>query len=190
MDYDTPVIYDANVLFPFHVGHTLVFMASRRLVVAKWTTEIQQEWLDNIAERYPDDLKGCRSRCRAMNKAVLDALVMNYEHLISGIDFPDPNDRRVIAAALHANARGIVTRDKKHFTAKSLKPINLARVDPDDLLVECHERFPDDCLHTLDLARRALTKTKPSLEEYFETLEHCKLTEFVRRVRTPSPKPA
>lgn len=61
MDYDAPVVYDANVLFPFHVGHILVFMASRRLVVAKWTTEIQQEWLDNIAEKYPDDLEGCRS---------------------------------------------------------------------------------------------------------------------------------
>ena len=86
MDHDAPVIYDANVLFPFRVGHILVFMASRRLVVAKWTTEIQREWLDNIAEKYPDDLEGCRSRCRAMNKAVHDALVTNYEHLISGID--------------------------------------------------------------------------------------------------------
>ena len=50
------VIYDANVLFPFHVGHILVFMAVRRLVAAKWTAEIQKEWLDNFADKFPDEL--------------------------------------------------------------------------------------------------------------------------------------
>jgi hypothetical protein len=44
---DAPVIYDANILFPLHVSHILTFMAVRRLVNAKWTEKIQQEWLDN-----------------------------------------------------------------------------------------------------------------------------------------------
>lgn len=52
MASDAPiVIYDANILFPFHVGHILTFMAVRRLVLARWTKTIQNEWLDNIAKK-------------------------------------------------------------------------------------------------------------------------------------------
>ena len=42
MGSDAPVVvYDANVLFPFHVAHLLTFFALRGLVTAKWTRAIQ-----------------------------------------------------------------------------------------------------------------------------------------------------
>ena len=188
MDLEAPVIYDANILFPFHVGHILVFMAARRLVNAKWTAKIQQEWLDNIAKKFPEDLDGCQRRCNAMNRALPEAMVTGYESRIEQISFKDPDDRHVIAAALHVGASGIVTRDKKHFTPQTLKPFGLAVINPDDLLVACHEHFPEDCAQTVEHARRALSVTKPTLEQYLETLASQKLTEFVRTQRGPAPK--
>lgn len=183
MDLEAPVIYDANILFPFHVSHILVFMAARRLVNAKWTAKIQQEWLENIAKKYPEDLDGCRRRCDAMNRALPEAMVTGHESRIEGIIFKDPDDRHVIAAALHVGASGIVTRDRKHFTPQTLKPFGLAVIDPDDLLVACHEQFPEDCAQTVEQARRALSVTKPTLEEYLEMLDSQKLNDFVRTQR-------
>jgi len=188
LDLEAPVVYDANVLFPFHVGHILVFMAARRLVNAKWTDKIQQEWLDNIGEKYPEDLDGCRRRRDAMNRALPEAMVTGYESRIEHINFKDPDDRHVIAAALHVGASGIVTRDKKHFTPRTLKPFGLAVINPDDLLVACHEHFPEDCAQTVEQSRRALSVTKPTLEQYLETLDSQKLNRFVRTQGGLTPK--
>jgi hypothetical protein len=69
MDPDAPVIYDAKILFRFHISQILTFVAVRRLINAKWTKEIQQEWLDNIAEKRPGGLAGCTRRCSVMNRA-------------------------------------------------------------------------------------------------------------------------
>jgi predicted nucleic acid-binding protein len=126
MGSDAPiVIFDANVLFPFHVGHLLTFMAFKRLVLGRWTDEIQDEWIEHIAEKFPEDLDGCKRRRTAMNRAMPDALVKGYEHRVPKIMFNDPDDRHVIAAALECNAVGIVTRDKD-FTDKTLKDFNLS----------------------------------------------------------------
>lgn len=190
MECDAPVVvFDANILFPFHVSHILTFAAARRLVVARWTAEIQEEWLEHIATKYPADLESCRRRCNAMNRALPDAMVTGYEHRISSISFPDPDDRHVIAAALETGATGIVTRDRRHFTPAALKPFDLVPVDPDDLLVGCHERFPDDCVQAVEAARLALTRSCPSWDQYLDTLDAQGLTNFVQRLRGWTPKP-
>lgn len=184
------VVYDANVLFPFHISHILTFMAVKRLVVARWTSMIQNEWLKRLGEKFPDDLESCKRRCDAMNRALPDAMVAGYEQRIEGISFPDLDDRHVIAAALQAGASAIVTRDRRHFTPEILKPFNLIPIDPDDLLVGCHERFPEDCVQAVEAARLSLTRSRPSWDQYLDTLDTEDLPNFVQRLRgwTPQPK--
>jgi hypothetical protein len=190
MDRDAPiVVYDANILFPFHVGHILTFTAVRRLVLAKWTEKIQAEWLENIAKIFPDELEGCSRRCAAMNRAVPDAMVFDYEHLIESIAFCDPDDRHVIAAAIRSGAVGIVTRDRRHFTPESLEPFGLIAIDPDELLVGCYGRFPVDCVEAVEAARASFTRSSPSRDQYLDILERQNLPDFVRKLRDRTPKP-
>lgn len=118
-----------------------------------------------------------------------DAMVTGYEHLIDNINFRDPKDRHVIAAAIHSQAVGIVSRDRRHFTQETLKPFHLAVIDPDELLVGCHDRFPADCVEVVDAARRSLTRTAPSWDQYLDTLAAQDLTDFVRKLRGWTPKP-
>jgi predicted nucleic acid-binding protein len=177
------VLYDANVLFPFHVGHLLTFVAVKRVVAAKWTREIQREWIENFGEKFPDEREGCARRCAAMNKALPDAMVEGYEHRIANVDFKDPDDRHVIAAALEAGCVAIVTRDKD-FAAEELTKFGLSRIDPDDLLIGCFDRFPMDCKAVVEAARASLTRSNPSWEEYLDALEGQGLCGFVRRLRT------
>ncbi|MBN9603729.1 MAG: PIN domain-containing protein [Afipia felis] len=186
MTAESPVVYDANILFSFHVSHVLTFMAVRRLVNAKWTEKIQREWLENFTKKYPDDVEGCRRRCDAMNRALPSAMVTGYEHLIDKIAFKDPDDRHVIAAALHSNAIGIVTLDG-HFTSDSLKPFGLRVIDPDDLLVECADQFPGDCVKVLEQSRLALTISNPTHGQYLDILESRGLTKFADRIRALNP---
>jgi hypothetical protein len=43
-----------------------------------------------------------------MDAHVRDCLVEHFEGLIDGLDLPDPNDRHVLAAAIHGRADVIV----------------------------------------------------------------------------------
>ena len=44
-----------------------------------------------------------------MNTAVRDCIVTGYLQLVDSLTLPDPDDRHVLAAAMHAGAGEIVT---------------------------------------------------------------------------------
>ena len=48
------VIYDANVLYPFHLRDILIRVAQAGLVHARWTDKILDEWFDNLTEQRPE----------------------------------------------------------------------------------------------------------------------------------------
>ena len=54
MTYKPPVaIYDACVLYPFHLRNLLIQCAADRLVDAHWTADIHDEWIRNLAANTP-----------------------------------------------------------------------------------------------------------------------------------------
>ena len=54
MTYKPPVaIYDACVLYPFHLRNLLIQCAADRLVDAHWTDDIHDEWIRNLAANTP-----------------------------------------------------------------------------------------------------------------------------------------
>jgi len=58
-----------------------------------------------------------------MNCAVADCLVVGFEPLEAGLtSLPDPNDRHVLAAAIHSGAREIVTFNLRDFPDAVLGP--------------------------------------------------------------------
>lgn len=68
-----------------------------------------------------------------MIKAVPDCLVSGFEHLVDGLDLPDPDDRHVLAAAVRAGAQAIITANLTDFPAAKLKPYAVEAIHPDDL---------------------------------------------------------
>ena len=46
-------VVDACVLYPFHLRNVLIQAAVDRLVDARWTDEIHNEWIRNLADREP-----------------------------------------------------------------------------------------------------------------------------------------
>ena len=55
MVLDPPVvIFDACVLYPFHLRNVLVQIAVDRLIDARWSDEIHDEWIRSLLANVPD----------------------------------------------------------------------------------------------------------------------------------------
>lgn len=137
------VIYDANVLYPSTLRDVLIRLALADIVTPRWTETILDETFRNLRANRPDlDPSALDRTRRLMGIAIPDASITGYEHLIDELDLPDPDDRHVLAAALHAGARTIVTKNLHDFPRRVLDPQNVRAVHPDTFLQGVHEEHP------------------------------------------------
>lgn len=137
------VVYDANVLYPSTLRDVLIRVGLARLVQPKWTDQILDEVFRNLRANRPDldPTRLARTR-RLMNEAVRDAAVTGYQHLVERIDLPDRDDCHVLAAAIHAKAQVIVTRNLRDFPPPQLSPWGVEAQHPDNFLIGLQDEYP------------------------------------------------
>ncbi|WP_255568657.1 PIN domain-containing protein [Comamonas sp. NLF-1-9] len=137
------VVYDACVLYPAPLRDLLMHLALSDLYRARWSDMLHDEWTRNVLASRPDLTQEQLNRTRQlMNAHVRDSLVTGFEYLIPSIKLPDPDDRHVVAAAIHSGASLIVTFNLKDFPFDALKPCNLAAQHPDDFIVDLLDLHP------------------------------------------------
>lgn len=135
MDHPVTAIYDANVLYPAPIRDLFLRIAQSGLVFARWTELIHDEWVRNLLENNPKMNPESIARTRRLiNEAVRDCLVTGYEGLIDTVDLPDPDDRHVLAAAIHADAHAIITYNLKDFPGQALSRYGIESLHPDEFL--------------------------------------------------------
>jgi predicted nucleic acid-binding protein len=180
MASEPPVaVYDACVLYPFHLRNVLVQCAFDGLVEARWTDDIHAEWMRNLAANSPGTPLKRLEATRDLMKAVLpDADVADYRTFIPNLSLPDPDDRHVLAAAIAGKASLVVTWNLKHFPAAALQPHGVAAISPDDFLVSLHSTYRNVLIGTVKRARQNLRRTEPSAEEFIDALRAQGLTAF------------
>jgi len=94
-------VYDACVLYPFHLRNVLVQCAFDGLVEARWSDDIHDEWIRNLAANTPSLSIERLIATRDRMKAVLpEADVTTYRPLVNDLKLPDPGDRHIAAAPL------------------------------------------------------------------------------------------
>src|SRR5262245_16383071 len=129
-------VYDANILYPAPLRDLFIRLAQARLVRARWTDTIHDEWFRNVLKDNPQLSPERLARTRTlMNEAVRDCLVTGYEDLIESVTPPDPDDRHVLAAAIRAGAGVIVTYNLADFPAEALARFDIEAQHPDDFLI-------------------------------------------------------
>jgi len=157
-------------------------LATTGLFHARWTDQIHDEWMRNLAKDNPGLSSEKIERVRdLMNNAVEDCLVEGHENLISCLDLPDPDDRHVLAAAIRCNADVIVTFNLKDFPKDKLAPYGIAVQTPDEFVYHQLD-LPNDNGRVLEAIRAArLRKKKPpyATKDYLDVLEE---KGFVRTV--------
>jgi predicted nucleic acid-binding protein len=175
-------VFDACILYPFHLRNVLIQAAVDRLVEARWTDEIHDEWIRNLAARAPAvPLERLQNTRRLMNEALPRALVNGYENHIPLVNLPDPNDRHVVAAGIAAGASIILTWNLRHFPAKELKKFGLRQETPDVFLSGLYDKVPDLAIGSLANARRNLTKSRVSAPGFINILNSQKLIDLAKR---------
>ena len=177
-------VYDACILYPFHLRNIIVQVGIDRLVHARWTEEIHDEWMRNVAANAPGlSVERLGVTKQLMNIALPTATVVGYEKHIQTVSLPDPDDRHVLAAAIEADASHILTWNLRDFPASALKKHGLVRQTPDAFLAGLYDQAPQLLLASLANARRNLSRSSPSAEGFIDMLRDQKLVQLVNRLR-------
>lgn len=129
-------VLDANVLYPASLRNTLLWIAEEDLFSPVWSTQILDEFTRNLvadSRASEDHAKGIRD---AMNRAFPTAMVSGRKigKLVPAMS-NHLGDRHVLAAAVAADAQGVVTSNLRHFPREACEPLEIQAVHPDRFLV-------------------------------------------------------
>lgn len=165
------VIYDACVLYPAPLRDFLLQLACEGLFRARWTHAIHEEWTRNLLKAHPDlNPKALARTCQLMDRAVPNALIKGHETLIEGLALPDPDDRHVLAAAIHGRAQMIVTFNLKDFPATALKKHGVKAMHPDRFIGDWIKHAPERVCLAAKLCRQRLKNPPMTVSGYVSCL--------------------
>lgn len=165
------VVYDACVLYPAPLRDFLLYLALTDLFRPHWSEQIHAEWMRNLLAKRPDLAQTQLERTRyLMDKAVPDCLVTGFENLIDQLQLPDPDDRHVLAAAIHCQASAIITFNLHDFPATSLTPYGIEALHPDDFVQRIAELDTEAVFSAARQQRLALKRPAKTVREFLDTL--------------------
>lgn len=177
-------LLDACALYPAALRDLLLHLAIEDLYRPKWTEEIHEEWIHNLLAARPDLRREQLERTRLlMNSHAEDSVVTGYEDLIETLDLPDPSDRHVLAAAIHAGADVIVTFNLKDFPPSALGVHDLEAVNPDDFVCQIFDGAPTEVCAAACRQRSMLVSPPKTVDEFLSTLARQGLPKAVERLR-------
>jgi hypothetical protein len=178
------VVYDACVLYPAPLRDLLVQLAATRIFRAKWTDLIHDEWTRNLLIKRPDLNAEKLARLRVlMNKSIPDSLITDFEYLIPTLELPDLDDRHVLAAAIVAEAKTIVTFNLKDFPDPILAKYGISSQHPDIFISDLIDRYPQQVLDAIDITLSRLKNPPQTFPNHLETLSNHGLITSVAMLR-------
>lgn len=180
-------VLDACVLYPASLRDFLMTLAASKLYRARWTEEIQDEWTRHLLANHPHVTAANLRRTRAMmNAAIPDCLVTGHERLVDSLTLPDPNDRHVLAAAIHGGAKYIVTSNLRDFPARTLAPRGIEAISPDAFAMRVVGARPLAVVEAARTQRSRLRKPPMNAADFLYSLEQQGLRRTVAFLRVHS----
>lgn len=168
--------FDANVFYGARLRSLIVELAQSNTFRARWSDQIHDEWMRNLANNRPHlKMESLEKTRRAMDRAVPDCLVSGYEPLISSLTLPDQNDRHVLAAAIRVGADVIVTFNLKDFPIEVIEPYGIHAKSPDDFILDLASLHPTVLLDAAHADRLHYQNPALSLDDYLNDLRKAKI---------------
>jgi len=129
-------VLDACVLFPPVMREMLVGAAALGGFAPLWSERILEEWA-RATRRLPAGAEAAaRAEIARLRARFPAAAVAVPEPLVASLSLPDPDDRRVLAAAIAGGADTLVTLNRADFPGRTLARHGVLLRDPDGFLVE------------------------------------------------------
>ena len=156
-------VLDTNVIYPVMIRDLLFWFAHYDLYTPKWSEHIFEEWKSVMIRK---GIAGDEAdkRVKIANEAFPDALVQNYNGLISGLTLRDDKDRHVLAAAIKTNADVIVTNNIKDFPEEYLDSFGIKVKTADDFLTDIIDLNQEQAIAAFK--EMVLNKRNPDLDEF------------------------
>ncbi|WP_420236986.1 PIN domain-containing protein [Telmatobacter bradus] len=152
------VLLDACVLIPMPLADTLLRLAAGpRLFLPKWSDDIMAEVSRSLQEDFGLSAEKTLYRETQIRRHFQEAWVEGYEDLIPGMT-NHFKDRHVLAAAVQADAKVIVTYNIKDFPHSSLAPYSITTQGPSAFLKKLYDQAPSAMMDTLESQAAAIGK--------------------------------
>jgi predicted nucleic acid-binding protein len=166
-------VLDACVLYPLAMTDALLSLATAGFFAAKWTTEIEEEWIRSLEANRPDLVGKLNVRRDSMRDAVPDWEIPKsaWSSIVSEITLPDPGDAHVLAAAIAGHADCIVTANLKDFPPQVLMQFGIEAVDPDSFIINQWDLDPVNAIAAFKRMRARRRKPHSSPEDFAYALE-------------------
>lgn len=162
-------VLDTSVLFPAPLRDTLLRAAAEGFYLPVWSDTI----LDELRRNLITDLRLPPTRVarlvEEMRAHFPDAEVTGYETRIDEMTNHD-KDRHVLAAAVVADARLIVTLDSRHFPEPALAPHGIVALHPDPFLLDLFARHPEDMGRLVEAQASDLRRNPLRVEQILERI--------------------
>lgn len=178
-------VFDACVLYPAPLRDFLLRLTKAGVVDGFWTSTILDECFRSVARNRPDLAAGVLEASRAAMETYFPSrLISGHEPLIEELSLPDPNDRHVLAAAIHAEVPSIVTFNLKDFPANELSRHNIIAVHPDQFVLAAIGRDAEGVLDVIEEQRASLRRPPATMEQLLDRLAEQGLRHSVAVLRT------
>lgn len=165
-------LLDANVFYPAALRDFMVRLALTGLYRARWTDEIEQEWIRNVLADRPDlDPTRLERTRRLIRQAIPDGPIARDDALVAVLTLPDPADRHVLAAAIAADADAIVTFNLRDFPTAIMDAHGLVARHPDDFVMDLVDASPDLVVRAAESCRAAMANPPFTREDHVGLLE-------------------
>ncbi len=153
------------------------------VVRGRWTRDIHEEWIRSVLATRGDLTRAQLERTRQLMDAnIREGLVQGYDALIPTLTLPDPHDRHVLAAAIHAKADVIVTFNLKDFPAETLALFGVEAQHPDALLMHLLDLDMARVCAAVKRQRLNLQHPPKTAEELLQGFERCGLVQTAMRL--------
>lgn len=174
-------VLDACMLVPPLRRNLLLSLAGAQLYRPRWSRQIMAEVERAIARILGGTRDAGADAARAvaaMNRAFPDACVTGHEVHVQGLDdLPDPDDRHVVAAAIHTKAYAVVTDNSRHFPRDVLSRREIEPVSADAFLAATIDLDPAEASEAIDRMISRLKRPEIDREALIRRLEAGGMTE-------------
>jgi len=177
-------VFDSCVLYSARLRDVFLNFAEARLFQPRWSDRIHEEWINSLLRNRSDLSRRQLEMTRDLMNRFPNSVVQGYETLIPALTLPDPDDRHVLAVAIHSQADAIITANLKDFPAAALSPYGIAAVAPDQFANHLLNLDEDEALTALARMRSRLRNPPMTASEFIDSFAKAGLTTMARRLRS------
>ncbi len=179
------VVIDACVFYSMLQSDALMSLCTRSLFAAKWSVQIENEWIRALSEKRPNEIDKINRRRDTMRKVVPDWEVPEtaVTRLEPCLKLPDPGDTHVLAAAIAGHADCIVTANLKDFPSELINPYGIEIVDPDRFIINQWDLDPIQAIAAFKAMRARWKRPEASPEDFAVAFDRVGLLASAQRLR-------